>query len=229
MCYNGKNFRRRGARMKKYPFILFDLDGTLTYSHPGIYESLRYALASLGRPDPDESRLRMCVGPPLVYSFSEVFGLSADEVPVAVRKYRERYADVGWRENEPIPGAYEALKTLKGRGYRLALATSKPEIYARRISDAFGFTSFFDALTGSGVDGSLPLKSDVIREALRRLGASEGLSLMVGDRKQDAEGARACGVAFAGLAVGYAEPGELEAEHPDYLFRGFGELLDFLG
>lgn len=52
---------------------------------------------------------------------------------------------------------------------------------------------------------------------------------MVGDRKQDAEGARACGVAFAGLAVGYAEPGELEAEHPDYLFRGFGELLDFLG
>lgn len=102
--------------MKKYPFILFDLDGTLTYSHPGIYESLRYALASLGRPDPDESRLRMCVGPPLVYSFSEVFGLSADEVPVAVRKYRERYADVGWRENAAHSGRYEALKTLKGPG-----------------------------------------------------------------------------------------------------------------
>ena len=214
--------------MKKYDCILFDLDGTLTYSHPGIYESLRYALASLGRPDPDESRLRMCVGPPLVYSFSEVFGLSADEVPVAVRKYRERYADVGWRENEPIPGALEALKTLKDRGYRLALATSKPEVFARRISDEFGFTPFFEALTGSGTDGSLPSKADVIREAERRLGASNGQCLMVGDRRQDAEGAAACGTDFAGLAVGYAEPGELEGEKSVGIFPDFPSLVAFL-
>ena len=214
--------------MKKYDCILFDLDGTLTYSHPGIYASLRYALEKLGCPEPSEKQLRACVGHPLVYSFSAVFGLPEEDIPRAVRAYRERYGEIGWRENEPIPGALEALKTLKGRGYRLALATSKPEVFARRISDEFGFTPFFEALTGSGTDGSLPSKADVIREAERRLGASNGQCLMVGDRRQDAEGAAACGTDFAGLAVGYAEPGELEGEESVGIFPDFPSLVAFL-
>lgn len=215
--------------MRKYEYVLFDLDGTLTYSHPGIYAGLRYALASLGRPEPDERQLRLCVGPPLTYSFSEIFGLSEAQTAEAVQKYREYYAEKGLFENEPVPGAKKALEELRRRGYRLALATSKPEIFARRVSDAFGFSPFFDALTGSGTDGSLPSKADVIREALRRLNAQNNLSLMVGDRKHDAEGARLCKVDFAGFTAGYAEEGELEAEHPVFLFGTFAGLTDWLG
>lgn len=169
------------------------------------------------------------MGPPLTYSFSEIFGLSEAQTAEAVQKYREYYAEKGLFENEPVPGAKEALEELRRRGYRLALATSKPEIFARRVSDAFGFTPFFDALTGSGTDGSLPSKADVIREALRRLNAQNNLSLMVGDRKHDAEGARLCKVDFAGFTAGYAEEGELEAEHPVFLFGTFAGLTDWLG
>ena len=65
--------------MKNYKYLLFDLDGTLTYSHPGIYNCIRYALEAFGRPQPTEKQLRACVGPPLTYSFSEIFGMSEEE------------------------------------------------------------------------------------------------------------------------------------------------------
>ena len=140
--------------MKNYKYLLFDLDGTLTYSHPGIYNCIRYALEAFGRPQPTEKQLRACVGPPLTYSFSEIFGMSEEETEAAVKKYRERYADKGLFENEPIPGAAELLASLKQKGYVQAIATSKPKIFAERIADKFNFTPFLDAVAGSGTDGS---------------------------------------------------------------------------
>ena len=177
--------------MKNYKYLLFDLDGTLTYSHPGIYNCIRYALEAFGRPQPTEKQLRACVGPPLTYSFSEIFGMSEEETEAAVKKYRERYADKGLFENEPIPGAAELLASLKQKGYVQAIATSKPKIFAERIADKFNFTPFLDAVAGSGTDGSFPTKASVIDEAVRLLGAEKSACLMIGDRKHDAEGARA--------------------------------------
>lgn len=214
--------------MKNYKYLLFDLDGTLTYSHPGIYNCIRYALEAFGRPQPTEKQLRACVGPPLTYSFSEIFGMSEEETEAAVKKYRERYADKGLFENEPIPGAAELLASLKQRGYVQAIATSKPKIFAERIADKFNFTPFLDAVAGSGTDGSFPTKASVIDEAVRLLGAEKSACLMIGDRKHDAEGACACGVDFAGLKTGYAEDGELEAEPSAGVFADFAELAAFL-
>ena len=219
---------RKNLSMKKYRYILFDLDGTLTYSHPGIYRCLRYALESLGKPAPTDAQLRPCVGPPLTYSFSVLFGLSESETELAVKKYREQYSQKGMFENEPIPGAKEMLRALSEAGYALAVATSKPKIFAERIVEKFGFTPFLSAVAGSGTDGSLPTKADVIREAMRLLNAPAGLCLMVGDQTYDAIGARACGVDFAGLDIGYAEKGELEKQNPDYLFSNFRQLTELL-
>lgn len=214
--------------MKKYKYILFDLDGTLTYSHPGIYRCFRHALASLGKPEPTDGQLRPCIGPPLTYSFSVLFGLSEAETEAAVKSYRALYSSEGIFENEPIPGAADALRVLSGAGYVLAIATSKPKPFAERIADKFGFTPFLTAVAGSGTDGSLPTKADVIREAMRLLGAKKELCLMVGDQTYDAAGARECGVDFAGLDVGYAAPGELAAQNPEYLFSSFRELIKLL-
>lgn len=140
--------------MKKYRYLLFDLDGTLTYSHPGIYASIRYALEDAGRGEPTERQLRSCVGPPLVYSFRHIFGMTEEETNRAVVKYRERYSEKGLFENAPVPGAKEILESLKSAGYVSAIATSKPKIFAERIADQFGFTPFLETVAGSGTDGS---------------------------------------------------------------------------
>ena len=215
---------------KTYDYLLFDLDGTLTYSHTGIYNCMRHALRALGKPEPTEAELRCCVGPPLEYSFREIFGCTQAEAEAGVKKYRERYSTVGLFENEPIEGAKECLAYLKKAGYKLALATSKPLVFARQIAEKFGFTPYLDVLAGCGVDGSLNTKAAVIEEALRLLGTNEREKcLMIGDRKHDAEGARACGVDFAALDVGYAEEGELENERPNYYLSSFAELEALFG
>ena len=96
--------------MKSYTCLLWDLDGTLTRSHEGIFNCMRYALEKLGKPQPTDDQLRLCVGPPLDWSFENLFGLSPEEAQVGIRLYRERYDVLGWRENNPVEGAKEALK-----------------------------------------------------------------------------------------------------------------------
>lgn len=215
--------------MKKYKCILFDLDGTLTYSHPGIYGCIRYALEQLGLEEAKMEQLRRCIGPSLMYSFQNYFGLDEKTAKLATAKYCERYSVVGWQENAPIEGALETLKALKEAGYKLAMATSKPAIYAEKIAEKFGFSPYFDEEVGSGIDGSLPTKASVIAEAMKRLGAGADECLMVGDRVHDAEGAKENGVDCALLKVGYAEnEEEFVLSKPEYVFDGFKELRELL-
>lgn len=215
--------------MKKYRYILFDLDGTLTHSHPGIYGCFRYALEQMGLGEPKIEQLRRCVGPSLMYSFQNYFGMDEETARIATAKYRERYSVIGWKENAPIEGALETLKALKEAGYKLAMATSKPLIYAEQISALFGFAPYMDVEVGCGIDGSLPTKADVIAEAMKRLGASAEECLMVGDRFHDAEGAKTNGVDCALLKVGYAEnEEEFVWSKPEYVFEDFAQLNAFL-
>ena len=215
--------------MKKYRYILFDLDGTLTHSHPGIHGCIRYALEQLGLEEPKMEQLRRCIGPSLMYSFQNYFGLDEEMARLATAKYRERYSVIGWQENAPIEGALETVKALKEAGYKLALATSKPAVYAEKISALFGFSPYMDEEVGCGIDGSLPTKADVIAEAVKRLGATAEECLMVGDRWHDAEGAKLNGMDCALLKVGYAESEEeYVTSNPEYVFEDFAELRAFL-
>ena len=214
--------------MKKYTCILWDLDGTLTWSHYGIYNCMRYALERMGRPQPEEKQLKLCVGPPLDWSFENLFGLSKEEAVEAVALYRERYEVAGWCENEPIDNALEAVETLHKAGYKMALATSKPMHFATRISEKFGFAKYVLGEYEPLRPGDEPKKADVIEKAVRLLGAEKKDCLMVGDRKFDVLGARIAGVDVAALDVGYSEEGEFEETPPDYYFASFAELLDAL-
>ena len=215
--------------MKKYTSILFDLDGTLIYSHQGIFNGFRYALKALGKEPPKEDYLRCCIGPSLMYSFQTFFGLDEETARVATAKYREVYATNGVWENEPIEGALETLKVLKETGYVLAMATSKPLIYAEKIAKNHGFSPYLDAEVGSGIDGSFPTKAAVIREVMRKLNVTADECLMVGDTKYDAEGAAECGVDCALLRVGYAaSEEEFHTPSATYVFNDFADLRAFL-
>lgn len=215
--------------MKKYQYVLFDLDGTLVYSHSGIFACFRYALEKMGRENPTDEQLLPCIGPSLHYSFKNFFGMTEEEAVKGVALYRERYSVKGVWENTPIEGALECLKTLKERGYVLGLATSKPILYAQKIVDKHGFSAQMQACVGSGMDGSLPTKASVIEEVMRRLGANPCECLMVGDRFHDAEGAAEQGVDCALLKIGgYADDEELYNSGAKYVFADFAELTEFL-
>jgi phosphoglycolate phosphatase len=212
---------------------LFDLDGTLTESGPGIMKSIEAALEKQGITDYTEEQVRACVGPPLFDSFRDQFGMQPDAVIQAVKDYRERYGRVGIFENRVYDGVPEMLRMLAGRGVLCALASSKPEFYVHRILEHFHLDVLFPVVAGATADERLVEKPDIIRLALKRaepLFPGSGLQKeriwMVGDRFYDVNGAEACGIRCIGVTYGYGSREELEkagadavADTPDEIGR----------
>ena len=197
--------------------VLFDLDGTLTDSRLGILRSARYAVERLsaekGRPFPlpDDSELGWIIGPPLRDSFAKLVG--RENVEALMRFYLERYSPIGAFENyvyEGIPAALDALRT---RGTRLFVATSKNGRDARRILEHFDLAPSFEGIHGARADGGRADKSELIAFVLESEGLDrvQGRIAMIGDRKFDAIGARAVGIAAIGALWGYGGAEELKA------------------
>jgi phosphoglycolate phosphatase len=192
--------------MRSVRTVLLDLDGTLVDSAPGILGSLAAAFAELGIPLPDGGLPRTLLGPPLYVSLPPLVG---DTAPTLLATYRRIYGDVGLRESPPFDGIDALLRELTDADVRLAVATSKAQVYAEQIVAHRGWTDLFATVCGDTLDGARPTKADVVGETLRRLDPSTE-PIMVGDRLHDVAGARAHGLGCLGAGWGYAAPGELE-------------------
>lgn len=216
--------------MKKY--FLFDLDGTLTDPKEGITTCVQYALHSLGIEEPDLDRLESFIGPPLKDSFMEFYGMDEEQAQAAVKKYRERFNDKGLFENEIYPGIAPMLQMLSEKGFRLAVASSKPTVFVEKILEHFGIRQYFKVVVGSELDGSRTSKDQVVMEALRQLFGAKPILYhevyMIGDRRFDVEGARAMKVESVGVTYGYGGMEELREAHADYIVESVEELREFL-
>ena len=145
--------------------------------------------------------------------------------------YRERYSVTGIFENRPYPGVERMLSVLKKKGYRLAVASSKPEYYVTRILDYFNLTVYFDEIVGSEMGGGRTKKNDVIEEALRRLGMENqrDKAVMVGDKEHDVFGARLAGLECVAVSYGYGTMDELEKANPLKIVNSSEGVLAFFG
>lgn len=124
--------------------ILFDLDGTLIDSSEGIIKCVLYTLDFYGIKEPDTAKLYRFIGPPLSESFERYYGFSHEKAYEAVQKYRERYNTTGIFECKLYPGVEKCIRTLKEQGYRIGMASSKPEVSCKRILEHFGILPLFD-------------------------------------------------------------------------------------
>ena len=148
--------------------ILFDLDGTLTDSGPGIMKASQFALRAYGV-ERDWQELDFFVGPPLDETFGQF--MPKEDIPGAIDQFRVYYHDVGWLENEPYPGVREMLDTLQKNGFRLFVATSKLESMAVQVLEHFGLAPYFEAICGAPGDNTQAGKKvNVIRAALQKAG-----------------------------------------------------------
>lgn len=216
--------------MKKY--LLFDLDGTLTDPKLGICTCVQYALASFGIEEPDLDRLEPFIGPPLKDSFMTFYHFAEEQAEAAVEKYRERFSDVGLFENELYAGVPEMLRELNAKGFCLAVASSKPTVYVKRILEHFHIDRYFKAVVGSELDGRRVGKDEVVQEALKQLFGDKPVEkdkvYMIGDRCFDVEGAHKMGLESVGVTYGYGSMEELKNAKSDYIVRSVEELRKFL-
>lgn len=214
----------------KYQYILFDLDGTVTNPEEGITKSFAYALEHMGVHVEDRTELRKVIGPPLMQSFDEFYHFTHEQALEATAKYRERYQDIGWVENEVYDGMEETLQLLSGQGAKLILATSKPERFAVRIMEHFGLARYFTMLCGAddyAKDRST--KEQVVRYAMEQNGITDtGEVIMVGDRKYDVIGAAAVGIQTIGVLYGFGDEKELSEAGAVHLVKTPAELAEYL-
>lgn len=212
-----------------YHTILFDLDGTLTDSGPGITNSVAYALKKYGIENPDPVVLYKFVGPPLMQSFQKYYGFSEEESRQAVQYYREYYTEKGIFENQVYDGVEELLQKIQKSGRKLVVATAKPEKFAKIVLEHFGLAKYFDLIAGATLGETRTKKAEVIAYALEQGGISDhSKAVMVGDREDDVKGARQNGLACIGVLYGYGSVEELRGAGARYLAETPGDVLKFL-
>lgn len=217
-----------------YRYLLFDLDGTLTDPAEGITNCVSYALRHFGIEAKPETLLSF-IGPPLLDQFMREAHFDRETAAAAVEKYRERFRDTGIFENRVLDGVPEMLERLESRGFVLAVASSKPEVFVRRILEKYELERYFTVICGSELDGTRVEKAAVIEETLLRLAklypcedfSDRSSCLMIGDRVHDIEGARKCRMDALGVTFGYAAPGELENAAPAGIVSSWDALIAF--
>ena len=153
-----------------YQYYLFDLDGTLTDPKIGITSSVQYALRDFGIEEENLDKLEPFIGPPLIDSFMEFYGMTRSEAEKAVVKYRERFSVKGKYENEIYDGIPELLKCLKEAGKRLAIASSKPTVFVKDILEYFHIQQYFDVIVGGEMAKKSKPEPDIYLEACKRMG-----------------------------------------------------------
>ena len=213
----------------KYKYILFDLDGTLTDPKIGITKSVQYALEKNDIEVESIRELEKFIGPPLKDSFMQFYSFDDQRAVEAIEHYREYFKDKGIYENEVYKGIEALLCKLRSKGCIIAVATSKPTVFAKRIIEYFSLEKYFDIVVGSNLDGTRVDKAVIISFTINKLKIEElEQTVMIGDRKHDIIGALKNNVDSIGVVYGYGTLEELKAVKPTYIVDSIKGLYEAL-
>lgn len=215
--------------MAKYDLILFDLDGTLTDPESGLVKSFAYALSRMGIDCSDTKALKRFIGPPLYDEWQRVYGFSPEESGLALDYFHEYFEKDGWCDNVMYEGIPALLAGLRAAGKRIALATSKPEKFAKKILRLFEISAYFDFEAGAYSDRIRDKKWEVLAYALEQFpDVPKEKCVLIGDRKYDAEGAKICGIDAIGVGWGHGSAEELAESGFASVFETPEALLAYL-
>lgn len=212
-----------------YDYVLFDLDGTLSQSAPGIRRCIELTMEKMGKEAPDLSDYSRYIGPPLITTFQKLCGLNIEEAQVALGIYLDYYDTEGEPRNSLFEGTRHMLIRLRESNAKLAVCTSKNEVSARNVCDFLGITELLDALCGSDHSTGRREKEEIIPYAMETLGAKPtDKVVMIGDTHFDAKGAAHNGIDFIGVSYGYGKDEDMIAEGAKVFAQSAQELEKIL-
>jgi phosphoglycolate phosphatase len=203
-----------------YRNVIFDLNGTLIDSRPGILAGIRHALAQLGHELPNKFSLDWAIGPPLEEVMARLLEPFGDNrIGQAVSHYHDHYGGVGLFFARPYVGISRLLGGMRNAGQSLFVGTCKLAPLATTVLEHFCLAEHFAGIYGAELDGRFASHTDLIRHILneRRLDPRE--TVVVGDREHDVISARANGVEVISVTYGYGTVEELLAAGADVLCK----------
>ena len=205
--------------------VIFDLDGTLVDSLPGIEYAIDCALRE--RNYPLRSRdVRALIGPPIRYTLQTISEETAPEALDGLESaFRRAYDTDGWKRTVLQPEASETLGWLVANGRSLFIVTNKPQPATRRIIEHFGLIDFFSTILSP--DSKVPKyrsKAEMIRHLMLSGSVNADDSLFVGDTREDFEAATAVGIPSVILTTGYGGFSSVPSESGCHTLQALGEL-----
>lgn len=195
--------------------VLWDVDGTLVDASEGILRRLTTTLDHFGRTPPTRGELSKWIGPPMRESFQVNTGMTLAQADEAVVFYRALNKSEGYTGSAQLyPGVAELVHDVHAAGVPQSTASSKPEVQVVALMDHFGLAPDLESMVGASLDErALSAKSDIVREALRRLeaaGADISRPVLIGDRHHDVEGGADAGVPVIFVRWGFSWPHEAD-------------------
>lgn len=228
----------------KYPYILFDFDGTLSESGPGIIKAMKYGLTAVNIHENNENTLRSFIGPPLNVQLQKIYHLSNDETLAVITKFREQYDNQGVYDATLYDGIEHLIHTLHDKGHVLCVASSKPYPLVHKLLDTFHLSAYFAVKTGSDPEDEMKnkavfdQKSLIIKKTFQTL-QDKGYIHTIGDSVgfsafdvvvfiANHYGGAEKGITAVGVTWGYGDETELTTAGADYLYHTAKELETFL-
>lgn len=199
---------------KKYKLVIFDLDGTLADTSPGVINCVRYTQKKMRLPEITKAQLYSHVGPPMEESYNRNFGLTGDKLRQAVEYHKEYAVKQGYRELTVYDGIYELLSGLRVKGIKTAVATLKAQTTAEKIFKEYSLGGLFDVVIGTD-SANLKTKAQLLDDCLAAIGIDKLDAVLIGDSSYDAVGAEQAGIDFIAVTYGFGFKSEEDANKYD--------------
>jgi len=185
--------------------ILFDLDGTLVDTLPGIDYSCRAAVQAV-LPNRKLENLRQRMGPPIREIFRQAF---SSVEPIVLNQleaqFRANYDTVGWQKSIAYPSVAETLAQLNDWHINCFVVTNKPSVPTERILSHLGLSKYIKEVTApDSSSGTFSSKASAIKYLLSKYQLASEHTVVVGDSADDARAAQACHLRFVAVSYGYS-------------------------
>lgn len=203
--------------------LLFDFDGTLLDTNELIVQTF---LSVLGEHFPGEygrEDVLHFIGPSLEQTFTKIAPGKVSELSDQYRRLNRTLHDELVSEYD---GVAETLRTLKSRGLKMAIVSTKREETILHGLKLMGVHDVFDVLVALDHVQNPKPHPEPLELALRLLNADQQGALMIGDNSHDIEGGKNAGVRTAGVA--WTAKGEefLASFEPDFMLQHISDLLE---
>lgn len=212
--------------MSRFEAVLFDFDGTVADTSPGIKEGLRHTFEINGMPIMTDSEMDRFIGPPLDDSFVKYCSVTLEKAKEMVLQFREHYHNKAIDKFIVYDGLTDAIKILKDKGIKVGIATSKPEVMAVYILKKAGIFELFDVIQGATLDGKLIKKTDIVKHVLLKDEIKDKKTLMVGDTEFDIYGAHCNNLPALWVDYGFGTYENALKEKPEFIARNMDEMKE---